>query len=176
MATIVGMPLPDPYSSTIESVRDELVAAFDVDPYANPFPHFSLYALAEDVDVDAVEDAVADAASAHESFDVQTDGVGVFPGNHVWLPVARRPELTDLHCDVVDALAGFDRAPVPFYEPRRWFPHVGFALGLDDQRAAAVVEHLLDFDFEWTVEMDTITITRPPAEGERYEEVASIDL
>ncbi|MFC6954478.1 2'-5' RNA ligase family protein [Halorubellus litoreus] len=176
MATIVGMPLPEPYSSTVQSVRDDLVAEFDVDPYANPFPHFSLYALADDVDVDAVEHAVAEAASAHDPFDVQTDGVGVFPGNHVWLPVARRPELTALHCDVVDALEEFETAPVPFYEPRRWFPHVGFALGLDDERAANVVEHLLDRDFEWTVEMNEITVTRPPADGERYEEVASIGL
>lgn len=176
MATIVGCRLPDPYYGTVESIRDDLVDEFGVDEYPNLFPHFTLYALPEDVDVVAVEAAIEAVAEAHAPFSVRTDGIGVFPGNVVWLPVARSPRLADLHSNVVRAVADLGPAPEPYYDPSRWFPHVGFALDLDDERTGDVVEFLLEYDLAWEFTADNITITRPPAEGERHEVVASLDL
>jgi 2'-5' RNA ligase len=164
VATIIGCPLPDPYASRVASVRAELVTDFGIDEYGTPEPHFTLFPLPDDVDVTAVETAVADAAADHDPLPVHTDGLGVFPGNHVWLPVAKSPELTALHAAVVEAVAEFGPPPVPFYRPGRWFPHVGFALGVDDERAGAIVEHLLADDFEWDCTVDTITIAQPPAD------------
>ncbi len=176
MATIVGPTLPDPYDSTVESIREDLVETFGVEEYVNPFPQFTLYALDDDADTAAVTDAVRGAVADHDPVTVHTDGVGVFPGNAVWLPVAKSPELTALHADVVDAVEGLGTPPVPYYRPHRWFPHVGFALDLDDELAGEVVGHLLDYDLEWDLTVDNVTITRPPAPGERYERVATVDL
>lgn len=81
-----------------------------------------------------------------------------------------------LQSDVVQAVEQFGTPRLPYYEPHRWFPHVGFAVGDDQEQASAIVEYLLDYDFEWDFTVDNITITRPPAEGEQYEILASIDL
>lgn len=176
MATIIGCTLPDPYYSTVESIRNELVDTFGVDEYVNPFPHFTLYPLDDDVDIAAVTTAVEEATEEQSPFSVHTDGIGVFPRTAVWLPVAKSPELTALQSDVVQAVERFGPPPVPYYEPHRWFPHVGFAVSDDDEQTSDIVEFLLDYDFEWDFTVDNITITRPPADGEKYEVVASIDL
>lgn len=176
MPTIIGCTLPDPYYSTVESIRDELVDSFGVDEYANPFPHFTLYPLDDDVDITAVVTAVEEATEEQSPFPVHTDGIGLFPQNVVWLPVAKSPELTALQSDVAQAVENLGTPPVPYYEPHRWFPHVGFAVGEDDEQTSDIVEFLLDYDFEWDFTVDNITITRPPADGEKYEVMASIDL
>lgn len=175
MPTIVGCTLPDPYYSTVESVRAALQERFGVDESANPFPHFTLYPLDEDVHVDALVTAVEDAAD-QSPFTVHTDGIGVFPQRAVWLPVAKSPELTAFQSTVVEAIEDLGTQPVPYYEPHRWFPHVGFAIGEDDEQTGDIVEFLLAEDFEWDFTVDNVTITRPPAAGEQYEKLATIDL
>lgn len=176
MPTIIGCLLPDPYYSTVESIREQLVVEFGVEEYVNPVPHYTLFPLEGDVDVGAVESALEEAIENHSPVSVHTDGVGAFPGNAVWLPVAKSPELTALHAEVVSAVEHLGEPPVPYYRPHRWFPHVGFALGLDDALAVDVVEFLLDYDLEWDCIASEVTITRPPAEGTRYEQVASFYL
>lgn len=176
MATIIGPTLPEPYSSTIEAIRDDLVTQFGVDEYPNPSPHFTLYPLDDDVDTTAVGAAVKDVAENHDPVTVHTDGIGVFPGNAVWLPVAKSPELTALHSDVVGAVEDLGTPPLSYYEPYRWFPHVGFALGPDDELAREIVGFLLDYDLEWDFTVDNITITQLRGEGTEPEVAASIDL
>lgn len=176
MPVIVGPTLPEPYFERVESVWDDLVAEFGVDRYVNPYPHVTLYPLEDDVDVDRVEASVREACEPHEPVPARTDGVGVFPQTAVWLPVARSPALAALHRDVVGALDGFGPPPVPFYEPERWFPHVGLALDVDDELAGEIVTYLVDYDFQWSFTFDSIAITRPPAEGAEHELVAEIEL
>lgn len=176
MATIIGPTLPDPYYSTIESIRDDLVTEFGVDPYPNPFPHFTLYPLEDDVDTSAIVTAVQEAVELHDSFSVHTDGIGVFPGNVVWLPVAKSPALTALQSDVVGGVEDLGPAPMPYYEPNRWFPHVGFAIGLEDELTRDIVGFLLEYDLEWDFTVDSIEITQRPTEETDFEVAASIDL
>ena len=176
MPTIIGCTLPDPYYSTVQSIRAELVETFGVDEYANPFPHFTLYLLNDGVDIEAVVTAVEEATEEQTPFSVHTDGIGLFPQNVVWLPVAKSPELTALQSDVAQAVENFGPPPVPYYEPQRWLPHVGFAVGEDDEQTGDIVEFLLDYNFDWDFTVDNITITRPPADGEKYEVMASVDL
>jgi 2'-5' RNA ligase len=174
--TIVGPTLPDPHAGRVELLRADLVERFDVDPYANPFPQFTLYGLGDDADPTAVERAVERATADHAPVTVHTDGVGVFPGNHVWIPVARSPALTALQADVAPALATVGDAPTPYYEPHRWFPHVGLALGVDDDRAGDIVTFLLDDDVEWDFTVRNVTVTHIPSDGGDAEVVATVDL
>lgn len=176
MPTIIGPTLPDPYYSTVESIRGDIVDAFGVEAYPNPFPHFTLYPLDDDVDTAAVRAAVEEVVKDHGPLSAHTDGVGVFPGNAVWLPVAKSPELASLHADVVAAVDDLGTAPMPYYEPHRWFPHVGFALGLTDDQTGDVLRFLLDYDLEWDFTVDNVTVTRPPPGGDEFEVVASVAL
>lgn len=176
MLTIIGCTLPEPYYSTVKSVRGDLVDAFSVDEYANPFPHFTLYAVDEDVDIPAVVTAVEEATESQPPFPVHTDGIGLFPQHVVWLPVAKSPQLTAFQSDVVQTVDDIGTPPVPYYEPHRWFPHIGFAVGDNAAQASDIVEFLLDYDLEWDFTVDTVTITRPPSDGGKYEQVASIEL
>lgn len=167
---------PDPYFERVEAVWDDLVAEFGFDRYVNPYPHVTLFALEDSVPLDRVEAAVRDVAAEHDPVPARTDGVGVFPQTAVWLPVARSPELAALHRDVVDSVAGFGAPAVPYYEPERWFPHVGFALDVDDELAGEIVTYLMDYDLEWSFTFDTIGITRPSTEGAEHELVTEIEL
>jgi 2'-5' RNA ligase len=177
MAVIVGPTLPEPHFDRVESVWATLADRFDVDRYVNPYPHVTLYGLEESVDVDAVVAAAERVAAAHDPFTVRTSGLGIFPGAHVYVPVAKSPAMLDLHRDAVDALAPLGRAPTDYYEPDGWFPHVGLALALDPERAGEVAGALLDdAAFDWTFTVDNVSITRPAATGTEYELVASVDL
>lgn len=174
MPTIVGCPLPKPYDGRVESIREELVAAFGVEEYPNPFPHFTLYALPEDIEIPPVVGAVERAIDDRSPVTVHTDGIGVFPQGVVWLPVAKSPELAALQSAVVRELE--EPAPVPYYEPGRWFPHVGFAGTESDGQTGAIVEFLLEYDLDWEFTVEEITVTRPPAEGAPHERLATIDI
>lgn len=176
MSVIVGPVLPEAYFEQVESIWDDLVDEFGIERFRNPYPHFTLYALDSDTDVQRVEEAITAVASKHEPCSVHTAGVGVFPGNHVWIPVARSEPIATLHREVVDAVSDLGTAPVPFYEPHRWFPHIGLALSVGDELAGDIASFLLDYDLQWRFTVDNVGITRAPAEGEEYELVASVSL
>ena len=158
MPTVVGPTLPESYAERVRSVRAELVREFGIDEYPNPFPHFTL-AVRENADLDRLTAAVREAVADHDPISVHTDGIGVFPGAVVWLPVAKSPALTDLHRDVFAAVADVGTAYEPYYQPGRWFPHVGLALGVGDEQAGEMVQHLLGRDFEWDFTVSEIALT-----------------
>jgi 2'-5' RNA ligase len=176
MAIIVGPTLPEPYFERVEAVWDELADRFDIDRYPNPYPHATLYGLAESADVDAVVAAVERVAAEHDPFTVRTSGLGIFPGAHVYVPVAKSPALLDLHRDAVDALAPLGEAPTDYYEPDRWFPHVGLALSLEADLAGEVAGHLVERTFAWEFTVDNVSVTRPPADGDEHDLIASVEL
>lgn len=176
MSVIVGPLLPEPHYGRVEAMWGAVADEFGANGVTNPHPHFTLYGLAADADLDAVEAAVARVAADHDPFAVHTDGLGIFPGHHVWLPVAKSPALLDLHRDAVRALDGLAAPPTPYYEPERWFPHVALALRLDRERAGAVASFLLANDLEWSFEVDTVAVTRPPPGADEHELVATVEL
>lgn len=175
MATIIGPTLPEPQFDRVQSIRSELVEQFGIEPYPNPFPHFTLYALDDEVATERVVAQLDPATADHGPVSVHTDGIGVFPGNVVWLPVAKSPALTALHADVVGAVEDLGTPPVPYYRPHRWFPHVGFAFDVDDEQASGILEFLLEYDLEWEFTVENVTVTRPDEDG-TYERVATVEL
>lgn len=176
MATIIGPTLPEPQFSRVQSIRSELLEQFGIEPYPNPFPHFTLYALDDEAPTERVVSALETATVDHDPVAVHTDGIGVFPGNVVWLPVAKSPALTALQTDVVRAVEDLGTPPVPYYRPHRWFPHVGFALGVEDEQAGAIVEFLLEYDLEWDFTVENVTVTRVSQDGGSDERVATVEL
>lgn len=175
MSIIVGPTLPEPHYSTVKQVWADLDAEFGFGDVVNPFPHFTLYGL-DDADIDAVERVVADVAANHEPFSVRTDGIGVFPGNHVYVPVTHSRTLGALHYEMVDELRALGESLMPFYEPGSWFPHVGLALGVDDEQTGEVVSFLLDYDFAWEFTVDNVEVEFLGDEASQFERVASVDL
>lgn len=175
MSTIIGPTLPGPYYESVESVWKEIAEEFGDNGISNPIPHFTLYGL-DEVNVDALEEALREVAADHEPFTVRTDGLGIFPGNHVYVPVARSAELAALHRDVVRATGRLGTAPTPYYEPGQWFPHIALAVEIDDDRTGDLVHHLLDRDFVWEFTVDNVEVTRLPSEGAEYELVSGVEL
>lgn len=154
---------------------EDIDAEFGDNGISNPYPHFTLYGLG-DADLDAVVETVERVADEHGPFSVRTDGVGVFPGNHAYIPVTHSNELGNLHTSIVDELTQLGDSLMPFYEPGSWFPHIGLALGVDDDQISDVVSFLLDYDFAWEFVVDNIEIEHRPEDESEFERIASIDL
>lgn len=175
MVTIVGPTLPDPYYEAVEEIWDDIAAEFGENGISNPIPHITLYGI-EGADVETVEARLRTVAADHDPLTVRTDGIGVFPGNHIYNPVALSADLAALHRDVVDAVEDLGTAPMPYYEPGSWFPHIGLALNLPDDRTADVTDFLLDYDLTWELTLDNIEIEHRGATEGTFERTASIDL
>ncbi|EJN60674.1 2'-5' RNA ligase family protein [Halogranum rubrum] len=175
MSIIVGPTLPEPYYSTVKQAWADLDAEFGFGSMVNPYPHFTLYGL-DNADPEAVERVVERVATNHDPFSVRTDGIGVFPGNHVYIPVTNSLALGGLHHELVGELRELGDPLMPFYEPDSWFPHVGLALSLDDEQASEVVSFLLDYDFAWEFTVDNVEVEYLEEGTEQYERVASVDL
>jgi 2'-5' RNA ligase len=178
MTVIVGPTLPEPYYSDVEDAWEAIAEEFGTNGISNPIPHFTLYGLELETDLDTLEAALRDTVAGTDPFPLRTDGLGVFPGDHVWIPVARSRALDRLHREVVDTATEHGSAPTPYYEPDRWFPHIGLALGFDSDTVGDIVGFLReredDFGREFTV--DNVEITYRPDDAEAFERVASIDF
>jgi 2'-5' RNA ligase len=175
VSIIVGPTLPEPYYSTVKHVWADLDSEFGFGRMVNPFPHFTLYGL-DDADVDAVERVVEDVAANHDPVSVRTDGLGVFQGNHVYIPVTHSRALGDLHHELVGELRALGAPLMPFYEPDSWFPHVGLALAVDDEQVGDVVSFLVDYDFAWEFTVDNVEVESLADGMDQFERVASVDL
>lgn len=77
---------------------------------------------------------------------------------------------------MVDELRALGESLMPFYEPGSWFPHVGLALGVDDEQTGEVVSFLLDYDFAWEFTVDNVEVEFLGDEASQFERVASVDL
>ena len=178
MTVIVGPTLPEPYYSDVEDAWNAIAEVFGTNGISNPIPHFTLYGLDLGTDLDALEVALRDTVEGTDPFTLRTDGLGVFPGDHVWIPVARSRALDDLHREVVRTTTAHGSAPTPYYEPDRWFPHIGLALGFDSDTVGDIVgflrEREYDFGREFTV--DNVEVTARTDPDEEIERVASIDF
>lgn len=178
MDVIVGPTLPEPYYSDVEDTWAAIAEEFGTNGISNPIPHFTLYGLDGNVDLEALEAALGDTVAGTDPFTLRTDGLGVFPGDHVWIPVARSGALDRLHRAVVDTVTAHGSAPTPYYEPDRWFPHIGLALGFDSDTVGEIVgflrEREYDFSREFTV--DNVEITSRPDGAAEFERVAAIEF
>lgn len=187
MRVIVGPTLPEPYYGEVEDCWAAVEEQFGTHGVRNPYPHVTLYCLDDvdrdgavdsdgEIDLDELESRLESVAERHDLFTVRSDGLGVFPGDHVWIPVAKSPALAELHGDVVESIMDLGTAPTPYYDPHRWFPHVGLALGFDSDTVGDVVTLLRNRDFAWEFSVDNLEITRLREGDDEYERVGSIDL
>jgi 2'-5' RNA ligase len=84
-------------------------------------PHVSLV-VADELDPEAVT-AALDGLAVPPPITLTFGHVGQFPGGVLWLGPAVRPELLDLHAEVVRRLDGAGVGFWPLYRPGVWVPH-----------------------------------------------------
>jgi 2'-5' RNA ligase len=155
MHSAVISTLPDEHHQRVLDVWDDLADEFGIDPAAElPPPHVS-YHVAETYDASTVESRLHSVRPEVEPFTVRTGGLGVFTAAPVvYLPVARSPELAELHDSLWSRLTDFADRADDYYHPERWFPHVTLAYhSLDAELAGDVVTFLSDREFDWEMEI-----------------------
>lgn len=94
-----------------------------------PNPHFTWFS-AEAVDVDRSIPILKMIAESAAPFEVQTSGIGLFPGDSpvLYLPVVKTNELISLHRLIWDQILPYAEEVNTFYSSATWVPHITLAL------------------------------------------------
>ncbi len=151
--------LDDRSRARVEELWDELEARLGVRSVRRaPWPHFS-YQVG-DYDEAGVHQVLERVANAACSFRVVISGLGIFTGVRpiLYLPVVRVPEVSEMHRRVWDAMEDVCTAPVDYYRPARWVPHVTLAEDdLDDATLGAAVRMLSTRSLPSAASVDNLT-------------------
>lgn len=160
MDGVVSM-LDDTHDDLVESIWAEFKRNFGVHGvHATPFAHFS-YHVAARYDVDKLKRILQPFADTVTPFRVQTNGLGIFTGEHpvLYVPIRRTPELIAIHERLWKAVEPAARESSPFYRPETWFPHITLAHGdIDHQGLPDIIRLLSRRSFTWDIAIDNIAI------------------
>ena len=154
--------LDDEHYALVEGVWARLEKEFGVrGMYAmTRFPHFS-YQIAEDYDMDGVGKFLQEMAQNMSPFRIRTAGLGVFTiGNPVlYIPVVRSPELSALHEKLWNEIAKTASAPINYYRPEMWVPHITLAHGdINRDQLGEIMRALGDSDFHWEATISNLSL------------------
>lgn len=159
--------LDDAECAVVEEVWADLRRQFGIEGvYATPHPHFS-YQVAGAYDFPRVRDAFARVAEQTSAFTVQAGGLGIFPGPKpvVYIPVARRTELSAVHDQVWTALADAASDVSGYYRNEQWVPHITLACGdLDPQTLPDVVHRLHAKNLSWGMRVTNLAVLEDDGE------------
>ena len=131
-----------------------------------PFPHFS-YQIAEGYEREAAEATLAELARSIAPFTITTTGISTFPEPWpvVFVAIDRVPYLRTLHERIFSACAPHARAPLDYYRPERWTPHITLAHGeernsvpLPAETVRTIVATLDPVGYRWTVPIDNLAL------------------
>lgn len=123
--------------------------------YSTPYPHFS-YHSAESYGADKAQAVLKRAAASVKPFQVQTAGLGLFPGERpvLFLPVVRDHRLSHVHASLYPDLAQLAVHENRYYRPEAWIPHITLAYGdLTPEGLPEVVRFLGGEGLEWSIEI-----------------------
>lgn len=95
-----------------------------------PHPHFS-YQIAAGYDREALEATLRALARTVKPFTIRTTGLGEFngPWPTIFIAIERTPRLSAIHENVWNACLPHSRAPMDYYRPEAWVPHITLAHG-----------------------------------------------
>lgn len=160
MHAIISL-LDDVHTLEVEHVWSDLRERFGLAGiYRTPFPHFS-YQIAEAYDFDRLTDALRALARRTPALTVSTCGLGIFTANEpvVYVPVVRAGALDRVHRAVWSSVRDAVTGASPHYEPDHWMPHITLAQwNLDRDTLAAVIAHLHERNFYWTVQVHNFAV------------------
>jgi 2'-5' RNA ligase len=131
-----------------------------------PYPHFS-YQIAAGYGREAIEARLRTVARDLPPFRVATTGLGQFDGPWpvVFIAVERTALLQSIHEKVWNACLPLSTAPVQYYRPEVWVPHVTLAHGeernsvpLSGEVVAKIRNELQSEDFRWELPIDNLTL------------------
>jgi 2'-5' RNA ligase len=131
-----------------------------------PYPHFS-YQIAAEYDRQTIEATLRELAHELPPFRIRTTGIAQFeePWPVVFIAVERTTTLRSIHEKVWNACLPFSRAPVQYYRPDSWIPHITLAHGeerdsvpLPGELVARIRRSLPSHHFQWDLPIDNLTL------------------
>lgn len=158
-------------SQKVVEIRRQLEDELDVQtPIENHYPHFS-YQVAEQYDDEKVGEVIQGLAREQDSFDVQTNGIGIFSDTNpliVYIPVIRSTHLSNFHSRVWGEGRTVGTHFQDYYRPRRWIPHITIA-PVERNDVPSVMHLLSEYSFYWEIEIDNIATIQGDAPNRMIE-------
>ena len=125
-----------------------------------PYPHLTLL-TAEVPDMEELREYLEQTSRETEPFSIRTTGLGVFPGETpvIYIPVLRTHPLNQLHARLHRNISEMSSEMGIYYNPNMWLPHISLALGdTSSEMLGPVLTFLSDFNFNWEIKLDNLTI------------------
>jgi 2'-5' RNA ligase len=125
-----------------------------------PIPHYS-YHVAEKYNLAKLEAVLVKAARTIQPFRVRTNGLGIFTGAEpvLYIPVIRKPALTQFHQYLWEPLSATATKSSPYYHPDSWRPHITLThRDVNHDLLPQVVRLLSERTFYWDVGIETLSV------------------
>jgi 2'-5' RNA ligase len=128
-----------------------------------PNPHFTWFS-STDVDTDRCLPLVKAFARKHKPFQVQTAGLGLFPGEQpvLFLPLVKSLELANLHYSLWEEVYPLMQGMAEISLPQFWVPHITLAIkDLDRQNLTCAVDAIAFDTLQLFIRIDNLMLVEP---------------
>ncbi|MDY6872642.1 MAG: 2'-5' RNA ligase family protein [Chloroflexota bacterium] len=128
-----------------------------------PTPHFTWFSSA-DVDVDRCLLVIETFAKRHKPFQIQTAGLGLFPGELpvLFLPLVKSLKLATLHQTLWEEVYPLTEEMREISLPPYWVPHITLAIkDLNRQNLTCAVDAIAFDTLQLFIRIDNIMLVEP---------------
>jgi 2'-5' RNA ligase len=165
--------LDDPTDQLVRDLWSEIREKTGIRTIAEflPHPHIT-YHGAEKYDRDRVRALMDELATEIAPFTVRITGLGIFthPQQVLYLPVARSPDLAELHAQLWEEAHTAAEEPSPLYGSHMWMPHITLAQhDIDPDSLATLMGILSDRDLTREITIDNMALFAGAGEDESGE-------
>lgn len=149
------------HSARVSELTEKLEFQFGLSGVKiTPYPHLTLL-TAEIPDMEELKQYLELTCFEATDFTIRTTGLGIFPGKSpvVYIPVLRTPPLNQLHSKLHRDISEMSSEMGIYYNPNMWLPHITLALGdTTPAMLGPVLTFLCNYNFNWEITLDNITI------------------
>jgi 2'-5' RNA ligase len=157
--------LDDVHYSIVVNLWKELEEKFELTGIkVTPFPHFS-WQVAEDYNVDKIEDLMRETAKELKPFKIRTTGLGIFAGENpvLYITVSIDKTLLSFHEMIFNKFSVITKGALEYYNPGIWVPHISLAYtDLNQENIGDVISFLSFQDYHWEIDIDNIAFIYEP--------------
>jgi hypothetical protein len=165
MDAIVTLLEPTYYGQVSAIMEDLKEQCGIVGGLVTPVPHFS-WNIAPRYDLERLHERLAAMAAAARPFTVRAAGLALFTGERpvVYVPLVMTAALMAFHRAIWEQTIDLAEAPVPYYAPDRWIPHITLAMfDVTRENINCLMQRLAFAPIDWELRVDQIgTIVQPP--------------